>query len=83
MADFVIREADGWEELDEFEAVAREHQVIDELWAAVGSGDRAASGEILRDMGFIEEDEMMIGFKMIAVPDDIHGETLRAWVKVK
>lgn len=81
MADFVIREADGWEELDEIQEAIR-HGALEtgELWAAVGNGSTKVAVTILENAGF-EFDQKVTGVRALYVPDAMLGELLRVWVK--
>lgn len=81
MSDLCIREADGWEELDEFHTASAE--IVEDIWLASGSGDVAKIDTLLYDIGYdFGEDERVVGFRMVAVPDDILGRLNRAWVKL-
>lgn len=80
--DLVIREADGWEELDEFQEALNEPggPGIREIWDASAVGDLGAVAEALDDLGF-ELGGKLAGFRFIIEPDDILYEHYRAWVK--
>lgn len=81
MPDFHIEESKGYEELDDFHALVAEHGFVDELWKAAGQRDLEVIRDTLEAMGYLEEGERVRGFRMLALPDDILGEHLRAWVK--
>lgn len=81
MADLVIREADGWEELEELQAAIRHGGLdIGELWSAVGNGSTKVAVTLLEDSGY-EFDQKVTGVRMLSVPDDMLGERYRVWVK--
>lgn len=83
MADLVIRESDGWEELGEIpDAIRVGHLEVGELWGAVAKGSTRKAVRLLEDAGF-EFDRDVAGVRAIMEPDDIHGEFLRVWVKFK
>lgn len=80
MADLVLREADGWEELTEIPNAIRHGFEVGEFWAAVGSGATKKAIGILEDAGFEFQTEV-VGVRAYYEPDDIAGEMLRVWVK--
>jgi hypothetical protein len=83
MSDFVIRAKDGWEELDDFHSAVSEGNLRG-LWEGSASGgDMGAIQDLLAEIGYELEDEELIGFRIIATADDIHGDYYRAWVKTK
>lgn len=81
MADLIIREADGWEELDEIDLTFEGG--IDPLWTTVSLGDLDEAQSLLEDDGFDFEEEEIAAIRMIAVPDDVRGERIRIWVKYR
>jgi hypothetical protein len=85
MSDLIIRESDGWDELEDFFDALRSSGAVKELWDAAASGDMVVVRETLEQMGYFddEDDLRVVAFRIIAEPDDIHGDYYRAWVKTK
>lgn len=81
MADLIIREADGWEELDDVTA-ALNYFNFNDLWAAVGQGDYHTAQNLLEEYYDFEDDEIA-SLHVISEPDDIKGEHIRIWVKYR
>lgn len=86
MSDLVIREKDGWDELEDFHSAIskgdRTSSDLREVWNAGASGDMGEVSNILDGLGYDIEDEV-VGFRIIAEPDDIQGDYYRAWIKTK
>jgi hypothetical protein len=81
--DLVLREEDGWEELDEMlDAIRQGHLEVGEFWAAVGRGATKVAVGLLEDAGF-EFDRDVAGIRAYYEPDEVHGDFLRVWVKFK
>jgi len=80
MADLVLREADGWEELTEIPDAIRHGLEVGEFWAAVGSGATKKAVGLLEDAGF-EFDQRISGVRAYYQPDSMAGELLRVWIK--
>jgi len=93
MSDLVIREKDGWEELENFHDVVRGGD-LHAIWAAAATsghrprGDLDEVANLLDELGYdltstSRRELELTGFRIIAEPDDIHGDFYRAWVKLK
>lgn len=83
MADLVLREEDGWDELEEIlDAIRGGHLEVGEFWEAVARGATKQAVGFLEDAGF-QFDRDIAGVRAYYEPDDIHGELLRVWVKFK
>lgn len=83
MADLVLREADGWEELGNvLEAVRGRQFDVHEFWSAVARGSTRAAVGFLEEAGY-EFYRQVAGIRAYYQPDDIHGEFLRIWLKYK
>lgn len=80
MADLVLREADGWEELTEIPNAVRHGLEVGEFWAAVGSGATKAAIGVLEDAGFEFRSEIA-EVRAYYQPDAMAGEMLRVWVR--
>lgn len=81
MADLIIREADGWEELEEVDLTFEGG--IDPLWVAVSRGEIDEAQTLLEDDGFDFDGEEITAIRVIATPDDLRGERIRIWVKYR
>jgi hypothetical protein len=84
VADLIIREADGWEELEDVEtAIADGSLEIEDLWKAAGTHDAEECQAILESAGWEwEEGDEIDAVKLIEEPDDILGQHTRIWVKL-
>ena len=83
MADVKILKKDGWEELGEvFEAIIERELNIDSLWRAAAQGDTKMAELVLLEAGY-DLKGSLTGLRVIAIPDDIRGESFRVWVKYK
>jgi hypothetical protein len=83
MADLVLREQDGWEELEHvLDAIRVGYLEVGEFWSAVARGSTKVAVGLLEDAGY-EFDRDIAGIRAYYEPDDIHGELLRVWVKFK
>jgi len=81
--DLVLREEDGWEELEEMlDAIRIGHLEVPEFWEAVGRGSTKVAVGLLEEAGF-EFDRDIAAVRAYYEPDDVHGELLRVWVKFK
>ena len=81
--DLVIREDDGWEELEEFQqalADAPPGWGLSPLWRAVGQGQYREAASLLEDLGFEFEGEVAV-VKLVAEPDDRLDDHYRVWVR--
>jgi hypothetical protein len=87
MADLIIREEDGWIEItdivDELGPVSKQ-----ELWDFAGIGDVEQAQQLLdMELGDAIEEKIdmaeIVGIKVVSVPDDIKGESLRVWIKIQ
>jgi hypothetical protein len=81
--DLVIREDDGWEELDDFQralADAPPGWGLSPLWRALGQGQYDAAVVLLEELGFEFSGEVKT-VKLIAEPDDMLGDSYRIWVR--
>lgn len=79
MADLEILSSDGWHELPL-------HSIDDwirEIWQAAAKGDLEVVEKYLHEEELLEEDEVLSGFRLFAVPDDILDQYYRAWIKTK
>lgn len=77
MSDLVIRQSEGWEELEDVLVV-----VGDDLWAAAGQQDLQEAEDALDRRGFeLAEDETLAGIRVVAVPDDFQGQIVRVWIR--
>lgn len=85
MPDLMIREEDGWEELQDVEGAATSGALdVDALWAAVGQGNAEEAADMVMDAGWaFDESEKVVGVRMVAVPDDMLGRLRRIWVKTE
>lgn len=83
MSDLVLREEDGWDELEDFHENLAHDSDITRLWNAAAVHDVETIGDLLEEHYEFEDDERIVGFKIIVTPDDIHGDFYRAWVRVK
>jgi hypothetical protein len=91
MSDFVIREEAGWHEITHM--IDRERISLDMLWKAVGRKDWKEAESLIWE-SLYEDDEKayakIIGSEdkgfpyvaMIAVPDDLHGDFHRIWIRM-
>lgn len=83
MADVKILKKDGWEELVEVsEAIIYRELDIDSLWRAAAQEDTRAAELALLEAGY-DLKGSLTGFRVIAIPDDIRGESFRVWVKYR
>jgi hypothetical protein len=84
--DLLIREDDGWEELEEFQNSLADAQqagranLLSDLWRAVGQGQSDAAAELLDDLGFDLGGEVD-GVKIVSEPDDMRGDVFQVWVR--
>lgn len=81
--DLVIREDDGWEELDDFQRALADVPPgwgFSSLWRALGHGQYPAAVELLEELGF-EFSGAVKAVKLIAEPDDMLGDSYRIWVR--
>lgn len=87
MADLKILRRDGYQELSGIQDAIRNGSLkIRDLWQAVGQGDTDRGALILFEAGFGKEDDLSENIRdivVVSVPDDIHGEFYRIWVKRK
>lgn len=90
MGDFVIRESDGWIELDDVESsISRGELHAEELWTLVGQGRWEDATELLASSGFENQlfwphwygelPEHVV--QVVQMPDDIRGAHTRVWVR--
>lgn len=87
MSDLVIREKDGWIEIsdvvDKLGPIPKQ-----ELWEFSAKNDVEHAQELL-DMEFGDAIEEKIGMadlsaiRAVSIPDDLKGEVLRVWVKIR
>lgn len=83
MADIKILKKDGWEELGEVvEAIVSRDLDIKSLWNAAARRDTKAAELALIEAGY-DLKGSLTGFRVIAIPDDIRGESFRVWVKYR
>jgi hypothetical protein len=83
VADLVLREADGWEELGKvLDAVKGRHFDVQEFWSALARGAMKAAVGLLEEAGY-EFYHPVASVRAYYQPDEIHGELLRIWVKYK
>jgi len=92
VSDLVIRERDGWVELDLPAQPSHPYAKPDwdRLWSSIGQGDFHEARLVLEeaDVYFTqpgtegeETFEGKVDFRMVAVPDDMLGESMRVWFK--
>lgn len=81
MPDLIIREVDGWEELEDVSLTFENG--IDPLWTAVSRGEIEDAQTLLEDDGFDFDGYEIAAIRMVAVPDDLRGEHIRIWVKYR
>jgi hypothetical protein len=85
MADFVLRKADRWLEVEGIETAITSDMIdIRALWEAAGRGRFGEIVWMLDDAGIFPEDieiTEVVGVRLIAVPDDIHGTAHRLWLR--
>lgn len=82
MSDLKILKKDGWHELYAVSPAVQENVLdIKELWKAVAQNDLAMAWQVLSDAGYDIPKLKLSGIKLIAVPDDLIGESYRLWVQ--
>jgi hypothetical protein len=82
MADLVITEDDGWEELEDLmEAIQSGGVRAGDLEDAIRSGDFDEAMSLLDSAGYEFEKDSTVDFRMFLVPDDIIGYVYRVWVR--
>ncbi len=88
MSDLVIRQADGWREISEIvdEAVQAGYVRAQDIWKLAAQGRNEEIERELRVYNGFDEfmgKKMATGFRLMLVPDDIKGDSLRIWVLPK
>ena len=87
MADLIIRDADGWIEIsdgvDELGPVSKQ-----ELWDFAATNDYRQAQDLLdMELGDVMEEKIgtadLTGIKVVSIPDDINGERLRVWIRIR
>lgn len=83
MSDVKILKKDGWEELGDIAAAIMDRALdITALWNAAGRMDVEAAQQLLLDAGYDLKGTVK-KFRLIAIPDDIRGESFRIWVNYR
>jgi hypothetical protein len=83
VADLVLREADGWEELGKVsDAVKGRHFDVHEFWSALGRGATKSAVGFLEEAGY-EFYHPVAGVRAYYQPDSMDEDFLRIWVKYK
>lgn len=87
MSDLIIRDADGWIEIsdavDELGPIPKQ-----ELWDFAATNDFQHAQELLdMELGDAMEEKIgtadLTGIKVVSIPDDIKGERLRVWIRIR
>lgn len=84
MADLVISEAEGWEELEDVQGAIASGELDEHtFWNALGQGDHRAALEELYQAGWFDDEDEPPSLQVYALrePDDIIGSRLRVWVR--
>lgn len=85
MADFVLRKADRWLEIEGFQAAISSRMIdIQAFWGAAGDSSFDKIAWMLSDAGIFPEEIAfpgVIGARLIALPDDLHGTVHRLWLR--